>query len=63
MNAKHPPLPEWITSQLQARRMCVRSCGRPAVANVRWAGTEISELLCGECWDATAEERRDRYES
>jgi hypothetical protein len=52
-----PATPEWITSQLAARGMCQRACGRRAVAEVTWANgvRHGSEHLCGECWNAQAE--------
>lgn len=45
-------LPGWIISQLRARRLCERGCGRDAVAEVTWADghNHGTEYLCGPCW-------------
>jgi hypothetical protein len=47
-------LPDWVISQLRARRLCQRGCGRAAIAEVTWADGVNSgtEYLCGPCWQA-----------
>lgn len=42
-------VPAWVASQRRDRGLCER-CGQPPTAEVTFANTGRTELLCGQCW-------------
>jgi hypothetical protein len=52
----------WIVGQWRARGLCER-CGERAVADVTWAGTGRSELLCRAHWEQGEREMHAAYDA